>query len=114
MTQAQLIAKAVASALAGMNVQQPKAAKKSKGELLSAKDKALIAGFKKKGITNVVLMDRTDPSKEFNVRPFGKVAKDDQPAKGWIAQGRIVKKGEHGVQGLFHVDQTEELTAKPE
>src|SRR5512143_3066281 len=63
------------------------------------KDKAILRGFAKKGIKNAVLMDRTDPTKAFNVRPF----------KGWVALGRIVKKGEHGVRGLFHESQTEEL-----
>lgn len=28
--------------------------------------------------------------------------------KGWLANGRIVKKGQHGVKGLFHITQTQE------
>ena len=63
------------------------------------KDKSIVRGFAKKGIKDVVLMDRTDTTKPFNVRPF----------KGWVELGRIVKKGEHGVKGLFHESQTEEV-----
>ncbi len=72
---------------------------KPTGDKFARKDKAILRGFAKKGIKNAVLMDRTDPTKAFNVRPF----------KGWVALGRIVKKGEHGVRGLFHESQTEEL-----
>lgn len=66
---------------------------------LARKDKAILAGFKRKGIKDAVLMDRNDKSKAFNVRPF----------KGWLALGRVVRKGEHGVKGLFHVSQTEKV-----
>lgn len=83
----------------------------NKAKFLADKDQRILKGFAKKGIANVVLMDRNDKSKDFNVRPFGKPAKDGMPATGWLAQGRIVKKGEHGVQGLFHVSQTEDLPA---
>ena len=114
MTQAQIL-KALASdpnvaaVLAGM-VKQAKPAKRSKADMLAAKDRSIKATFTKRGIKDVVLMDRSDRSKPFNVRPFGRPAKDDQPATGWIAEGRIVKKGEHGVRGLFHISQTEPLT----
>lgn len=74
-----------------------------KAKLLSDKDKKLVAGFHRKGFKDVVLMDRNDPSKPFNVRPF----------QGWIKEGRIVRKGEHGVRGLFHISQTEPVTAAP-
>lgn len=95
------IAKAVAEATAKLSASQPKADPKTakRSGTLAKKDAALLRGFARKGIKNVVLMDRTDPSKDFNVRPF----------KAWVERGRIVKKGEHGVRGLFHVDQTEEL-----
>ena len=51
-------------------------------------------------------MDRADRSKPFNVKPF----------KGWLEQGRMVKKGEKSIKGLFHISQTSELpkpSAKP-
>jgi hypothetical protein len=77
--------------------------KATQAERLAHKDRALIAGFKRKGFADVVLMDRTDPSKPFNVKPF----------QAWIKEGRLVRKGEHGVRGLFHISQTEPVTAAP-
>ena len=94
----------VAKAIAAMGLVKPAKGKKNanaKAGWLAAKDQRTLKGFAKKGIANVVLMDRSDKSKEFNVRPFN----------GWVAQGRMVKKGEHGVNGLFHVSQTEEIPA---
>ncbi len=93
----------IAQILAAVNTAQTKAPRKSKADLLSAKDKSLVAGFSRKGLKDVVLMDRTDPKKPFNVRPFN----------GWIANGRIVRKGEKSVQGLFHISQTDPVTTAP-
>lgn len=73
---------------------------------LAKKDAQILKGFARKGIKDVVLMDRSDRSKPFNVKPF----------KAWVADGRIVRKGQHGVKGLFHVSQTDKLVqseAKP-
>jgi hypothetical protein len=63
-----------------------------------AKDNRIRHSFKRKGF-NVTLMDRNDPNKPYDVRPF----------KGWLAQGRIVRKGQKGVMGLFHITQTDAL-----
>lgn len=111
MTQAQVLkalAKdpAVAAILAGL-AKPAKQAKRTKAEMLAAKDRAIKATFTKRGIKDVVLMDRNDPTAEFNVRPYGRPATDDQPATGWLAEGRQVKKGEKSVRGLFHISQTE-------
>jgi hypothetical protein len=58
---------------------------------LAQKDKALIAGFVRRGIK------RDDsPTADYNVRPF----------QGWLKLGRQVNKGQHGIRGLFHVSQT--------
>jgi hypothetical protein len=78
-----------------------KAAPKAAGNSLEAKDRALVAGLKRKGIPvdQIVLMDRNDPKRPFNVKPF----------KLWMQEGRMVKKGEHGIRGLFHITQTSEL-----
>jgi hypothetical protein len=73
--------------------------KATPAEKLAWKDKSLIAGFKRRGFQDVVLMDRNDPTKPFNVKPF----------KLWLASGRLVRKGEHGVRGLFHITQTDPL-----
>ena len=76
------------------------------GNSLEQKDKALINGFRRKGIplAEIVLMDRSDKSKPFTIKPF----------KAWMEQGRMVRKGERGVRGLFHVSQTDVIApAKP-
>ena len=75
---------------------------------LAQKDRGLIVGLKRKGIkeADIQLMDRNDPTKPFNVRPF----------QGWIKLGRMVRKGEKSIRGLFHQSQTDELpkaSAKP-
>ena len=80
---------------------QPKAEKTTKAQMLANKDKTIRATFTKRGVKDVVLMDRTDPTKAFNVKPY----------KAWLAEGRIVQKGQKAVKGLFHVSQTQELPA---
>jgi hypothetical protein len=103
------LAQVVSAVLQALNTStaSPKAPSISApGNSLEAKDRSLIAGFKRRGITDVVLMDRADKSKPFNVKPF----------KGWLEQGRMVKKGEKSIKGLFHISQTSELpkaSAKP-
>jgi hypothetical protein len=73
------IAQAVAAALSQQqaspkaNNTQPvngAAPKATSADRLAHKDRALIAGFKRKGFADVILMDRTDPTKPFNVKPF--------------------------------------------
>lgn len=108
MTQAQLITKAVEKALAGLVAEAPKA-KRTKAEMLAAKDRSIKATFTKRGIKDVVLMDRADLSKPFNVRPFGR-KNEDGSLSGWLSQGKIVKKGETSVRGLFHASQTRDMT----
>src|SRR6185369_9242340 len=66
---------------------------------LAKKDQQILRGFKRLGIKDVVLMDRSDKTRSFNVKPF----------KAWFAEGRVVRKGQHGVKGLFHVSQTDPL-----
>jgi hypothetical protein len=113
MTQAQFVELISALKAVGLGVPDAKVAKqpakRSKAEWLAAKDKSIVATFKKRGVKDVVLMDRTDRNKPFNIRPFGR--KDETGAyNGWLGQGRIVKKGESGVKGLFHVSQTRDMT----
>jgi hypothetical protein len=107
-----LIAQAVAQALAGQqaspkaNNTQPvngAAPKVTQAERLAHKDRALLSTFARRGFKDVVLLDRNDPTKPFNVKPF----------QAWIKEGRLVRKGEHGVRGLFHISQTEPVTPAP-
>ena len=107
------IAQAVAAALSHQQQASPKAnnaqpvngaaLKATQAERLAAKDRSLLMGFARKGFKDVVLLDRNDPTKPFNVRPF----------KGWLDQGRLVRKGERGIRGLFHISQTEPVTKAP-
>jgi hypothetical protein len=104
-TQLSQIVQAVISAL---QVQGSTAAKPASisapVDTLAQKDRALVAGFKRKGIPvdQIVLMDRANPAKPFNVKPF----------KAWLEQGRQVRRGEKSIKGLFHQSQTD-LIAKP-
>jgi hypothetical protein len=66
-----------------------------------AKDRSLISAFSRRGF-KVMLMDRNDPTKPYDVKPF----------KAWIKEGRIVRRGERGVRGLFHVSQTDPIQPK--
>jgi hypothetical protein len=73
---------------------------------LAQRDAAIRAGFSRRGIKDVVLMDRNDPTKAFNVKPY----------RLWMAQGRQVRKGEKSIKGLFHQSQTDLIaksSAKP-
>jgi len=65
------------------------------------KDQWLRNSFSRRGFKDVVLLDRADPTKPFNVKPY----------KGWIAEGRVVRRGEKGVRGLFHITQTDVVGA---
>ena len=59
--------------------------------VLTNRHKAIIAAFKRKGIK--------DPQLFTDIKPF----------KGWMAVGRIVRKGQKSVNGLFHVSQTDPI-----
>jgi hypothetical protein len=107
---ATLIAQVVGQVLAGQTATPkatskpqflPKGGKAAPSDLAS-KDQHLINAFHRKGFKDVQLMDRTDPTKPFNVKPF----------KAWLDQGRIVRKGQRGIKGLFHVTQTDLLPGK--
>ena len=103
MTQVQLeklVSAIVSKAVAAQGVSEPKA-KRTKAEMLAAKDRSIKATFTKRGVKDVVLMDRTDPTKPFNVKPY----------KAWIAEGRQVRSKEKSVRGLFHISQTDEIEA---
>ena len=105
---AALIANVVSQVMQGQSA-APKAVShfKAKGEKaepsdLAAKDAHIVNSFKRRGFKDVVLMDRADKSKPFNVKPF----------KAWLTDGRIVRKGSKGVCGLFHITQTDPLPGK--
>jgi hypothetical protein len=54
--------------------------------------------------TAFVPIHQYDKSKPFTIKPF----------KAWMNEGRMVRKGEHGIRGLFHVSQTDPVVqAKP-
>ena len=106
---AALIANVVGQVLAGQSA-TPRASSKphflAKGQRaapsdLAAKDAQIVAAFKRRGFS-VTLKDRANPDAPHNVKPF----------KLWLDAGRVVRKGQKGVKGLFHVDQTDPI-AKP-
>jgi hypothetical protein len=65
---------------------------------IADKDRQIVAAFKRRGFS-VTLMDRNDPKLPYDVRPY----------KGWLDVGRVVRKGQRGVRGLFHLTQTDAL-----
>ena len=65
------------------------------------KDRQLLNSFARRGFKDVVLMDRSDKSKPFNVKPY----------KVWLSEGRVVRRGEKSTKGLFHVSQTDVVGA---
>jgi hypothetical protein len=105
-----MIADGVAKALASQGASPqpasphflPKGSKAAPSDLAS-KDAQIVAAFKRRGFS-VTLMDRNDPKLPFDVRPY----------KGWLQVGRVVRKGQRGIRGLFHLTQTDALpTATP-
>ena len=103
---AALIANVVSQVMQGQSAGSKPASVASPVDKLAQRDASIRAGFKRRGIADVVLMDRADKSKPFNVKPF----------RAWLEQGRQVRKGEKSIKGLFHVSQTSELpkpSAKP-
>jgi hypothetical protein len=98
------IVSAVISALQVQGAAPKGAAAQAKQPMdLASKDRSLVNTFARRGFKNVVLMDRADKSKPFNIKPY----------KAWIAEGRVVRRGERGVRGLFHIDQTDVIPANP-
>lgn len=75
----------------------PKGSKAAPSDLAD-KDRQIVAAFKRRGFS-VTLMDRNDPKLPYDVRPY----------KGWLDVGRVVRKGQRGVRGLFHLTQTDAL-----
>lgn len=107
----ELLAQAIALLQQGGSLPRATVSVDKKAKILSDKDKRLLATFHRRGFKDVVLMDRANPDKPFNVRPFGSMK--DGKATGWLSQGRVVRKGEKSVQGLFHISQTEPVTQAP-
>ena len=115
-----VIVSSVSQAIAQAFAQQPKAAipaqayqytktspflprgSKAPPSDLAAKDQRILNAFLKRGFKDTVLRDRANPDAPHNVKPF----------KLWLDAGRVVRKGQKGVKGLFHVDQTDPI-AKP-
>jgi hypothetical protein len=100
-----MIADGVAKALASQGASPqpasphflPKGSKAAPSDLAD-KDRQIVAAFKRRGFS-VTLMDRNDPKLPYDVRPY----------KGWLDVGRVVRKGQRGVRGLFHLTQTDAL-----
>lgn len=118
-----IVAQAVAAAMNGGKM--PRKSRSDKGftkaavkdaqttdERKAAFAAATVKAFEKAGFKDI--------QPKVNVLTYGKAAKDDKPATGWLGQGRKVKAGEKsihvkapGMSGkglpLFHISQTEEI-----
>lgn len=102
-----VLATAIAAALAtAFQQQNRKAAAKQqkakrdtspegKAQRVAEYEASVIKGLNAKGIKSADIQLRV------NVLPY----------KGWLEKGRVVRKGEHGVKGLFHISQTDVLPA---
>jgi len=101
---AALIANVVSQVMQGQSAGSKPASVASPVDKLAQRDAAIRAGFKRRGIQDVVLMDRADKSKPFNVKPF----------RAWLEAGYQVRKGERSIKGLFHQSQCDPIAkAKP-
>jgi hypothetical protein len=106
---ASLIASVVTQVMQGQSATPKTSSSKflAKGEKadaadLASRDQSILNAFHRKGFKDVVLINRANPSAPFNVKPY----------KAWLAEGRVVRKGQHGVKGLFHIHQTDALPVK--
>jgi hypothetical protein len=66
---------------------------------LAQRDAAIRAGFARRGIKNVTLMNRADRKQSYDVKPYGV----------WLSEGWQVKKGQRSVKGLFHQSQCDRI-----
>lgn len=112
-TQIQAITAAVIAALKTSNVAKKYPAVKARKPYVNSRISAAVvdpkldrvlkrrssvaAGFKRKGII-VTFVNETGRFE--NVKPY----------KLWLADGLVVRRGEHGVKGLFHASQCEKYT----
>jgi hypothetical protein len=103
-TQLSQIVQAVISALQVQGTAPKAPAISTPVDKLAQRDASIRMGFARRGIKDVVLLNRTDPKAEFNVKPF----------RAWLELGRQVRKGERSIKGLFHISQTDVVAkAKP-
>jgi hypothetical protein len=98
---AQIVSAVIQALKVGDTSAKPAAVSAPPVDTLAQKDRALVAGFKRKGIPvdQIKLMDRSNPKAEFNVKPF----------RLWLEAGRQVRKGQKSIKGLFHVSQTDPI-----
>ena len=85
---AALIANVVSQVMQGQTA-APNAAPVSAPDKLAQRHASILAGFKRKGFKDAKLF--------VDIKPF----------KSWMSEGRIVKKGQKSIKGLFHRDQTD-------
>jgi hypothetical protein len=89
---AQLIASVVSQVMQQGQATSPKApAISAPADKLAQRHAAILKGFQRKGFKDAKLF--------VDIKPF----------KGWLAENRQVRKGQHGIKGLFHRDQTDPI-----
>jgi hypothetical protein len=104
---ASLITSIVAQVMQGQTVTPKPAFISSPVDKLAQRDAAIRAGFARRGIKDVTLMNRADPKQSYDVKPYGV----------WLSEGWQVRKGQKSIKGLFHQSQCDRIvtkaTAKP-
>jgi hypothetical protein len=88
-TQLAQIVSAVISALQVQGTAPKAPAISAPADKLAQRHAAILRGFRRKGFKDAKLF--------VDIKPF----------KSWMSEGRIVKKGQKSIKGLFHRDQTE-------
>ena len=87
------IVQAVISALQVQGAAPKAASISAPADRLAQRHAAILKGFQRKGFKDAKLF--------VDIKPF----------KGWLAEGRQVRKGQHGIKGLFHRDQTDVIAS---
>ena len=88
-TQLSQIVQAVISALQVQGAAPKAASISAPADKLAQRHAAILKGFQRKGFKDAKLF--------VDIKPF----------KSWMSEGKIVKKGQKSIKGLFHRDQTE-------
>lgn len=110
---------ALAEALQGTKPKTAKGRKGKKGgrqKLTEAEKEAFKAENDAECVKAFTKAGYKDVQPRVNVMTYGKRDENGTPISGWLAQGRMVRKGEKAIKvgpfSLFHVDQTDPLVTE--
>jgi hypothetical protein len=86
---AQIVSAVIQALKVGDTSAKPAPAISAPADKLAQRHAAILKGFQRKGFKDAKLF--------VDIKPF----------KGWLTEGRQVRKGQHGIKGLFHISQTD-------